>query len=274
MAEPIESAPRRAATPPDIEYEDTQSIHELRSGASSSAPQIDGEISAQLGEEMQAQLAGMTSALQEQLQTIVAEMNNLKSELYSEQGGLAAKLEELTEKATALDGGSSPPQRQQPQLTQRPRPRQAASSSAAASSSSDHTMRAPAPGDAARLQQRRSVEFAPGTKEGPPARGPSNRRMAPRGAQPGWTPYLVGFILLCLGPMRPCVLHGTLVFFLALSPLFCLDVYSVSACLPHIRARRLAWELVKTVYNSIYELIAGAGGAVFFAEEEVPWYDK
>ena len=60
----------------------------------------------------------------------------------------------------------------------------------------------------------------------------------------------------------------------ALSPLFCLDVYSVSACLPHIHARRLAWELIKTVYNSIYDMIAGAGGAVFFAEEEVPWYDK
>ena len=50
--------------------------------------------------------------------------------------------------------------------------------------------------------------------------------------------------------------------------------FILSVCLPHIRARRLAWELVKTVYNSIYELIAGAGGAVFFAEEEVPWYDK
>ena len=59
-----------------------------------------------------------------------------------------------------------------------------------------------------------------------------------------------------------------------LSHLFLCLTFILSAVLSHIHARRLAWELIKTVYNSIYDMIAGAGGAVFFAEEEVPWYDK
>ena len=59
-----------------------------------------------------------------------------------------------------------------------------------------------------------------------------------------------------------------------LSRLSSVLTFILCACLPHIHARRLAWELIKTVYNSIYDMIAGAGGAVFFAEEEVPWYDK
>jgi len=49
----------------------------------------------------------MTSALQEQLLTITQEMNKLKSELYSEQGGLAEKLNSLTERAMQVEASRS-----------------------------------------------------------------------------------------------------------------------------------------------------------------------
>lgn len=86
----------------------------------------------------------------------------------------------------------------------------------------------------------RRVEWAPGTKEGPPARGPSTRRIPrtgnnyapPAQAPQPWTPYVVGFCLLCIGPLRP-----------------------------------LVWELVGSLWAAIMP------EAVQPQPEEVPWYD-
>lgn len=75
-------------------------------GAPSGGAVLDGDIMQTLASgDLPQQLAGMTSALQEQLLSITQEMNKLKGELYSEQGGLAAKLNDLAERA-ALESGS------------------------------------------------------------------------------------------------------------------------------------------------------------------------
>ena len=81
----------------------TEEISTEAAGSASDAGggAVDGEIMQALASgDLPNQLAGMTSALQEQLLSITQEMNKLKSELYSEQGGLAPL--EATEQAGLL----------------------------------------------------------------------------------------------------------------------------------------------------------------------------
>ena len=84
---------------------------------------------------------------------------------------------------------------------------------------------------------RKGVEWAPGTKDGPPRMGPSTRRMSPRGArgqpEPGWTPYIIGFCVLCIGPLRP-----------------------------------LMWDVLKLLWHAIMP------AAVTEEEEVIAWYDQ
>jgi hypothetical protein len=76
--------------------------------AASGGAVLDGDIMQTLASgDLPQQLAGMTSALQEQLLSITQEMNKLKGELYSEQGGLAAKLNDLAERAALEVGGDA-----------------------------------------------------------------------------------------------------------------------------------------------------------------------
>ena len=87
------------ADPPPNGDEEVEEV-----GTSAGGPDVDSSandvMQALAAGDLPQQLAGMTSALQEQLLTITEEMNRLKSELYSEQGGLAAKLNDIAERAT------------------------------------------------------------------------------------------------------------------------------------------------------------------------------
>lgn len=62
------------------------------------------------------------------------------------------------------------------------------------------------------------------------------RPLPPRQEPPtSWTPYVVGFVLLCMGPLRP-----------------------------------LVWELLSAVYEQLQVLLLGGP----IDPEEVPWYDQ
>ena len=141
--------------------------------------------------ELPNQLAGATAALQEQLLAITQEMSKLKSEIYSEQGGLAEKLGVLAQQAHALEPKGGP-----------------------ASSSADGA-RGLARRPAGNIRERarhveppassqigaRRVEFAPGTLDPLPMRERGRVRAPPQ--TPGWTTYIIGFCFLCIGPLRP-----------------------------------------------------------------------
>lgn len=178
------------------------------------------------------QLAGMTQSLQAQLAAITQEMNALKGELYSEQGGLASKLAELSQRAGDLDAGS-------------------ASASTAANPPNDFSAK-PSPAASERREPSglkpsirnrpagtRQVEWEPGTRD-PLPRRPMGRAMPPRRQPPqqaaSWTPYIVGFTVLCIGPMRP-----------------------------------LVWELVSQLYALVSEALPWSNA---MSEPEVPWYDQ
>ena len=47
----------------------------------------------------------------------------------------------------------------------------------------------------------RRVNFAPGTPDPTPMR----QRYGRPDPRPGWTPYIIGFCVVCLGPMRPLI---------------------------------------------------------------------
>ena len=90
----------------------------------------------------------------------------------------------------------------------------------------------------------RRVEFSSDT--GNPTREMPHHRagrqqMGRRQAEQSWTPYIVGFCMLCLGPMRPLLL-----------------------------------ELISTIYGEVgklvWPLLGGSGS--FGEEEEVAWYDQ
>lgn len=203
-------------------------------GGGGAAPALDGDLmQAVAGGELQEQLAGATQLLQEQLMSITQEMNRLKSEIYSEQGSLNDRLGELTAAAAGLDPGAGAEQRGggtlgscsnasssgAQQLRSRPPPARKASSE-------------PRPTPRARETDRR-VEFAPGTRDPVPMR---DRYMGRAPMQPPpqpWAPYIVGFVLLCIGPLRPIV-----------------------------------WELLSTLWSWLSQQLWG--GAV---EEELAWYD-
>ena len=78
----------------------------------------------------------------------------------------------------------------------------------------------------------RRVEFAPGTTDPMPMR----ERYRQGGArQQKWMPYIVGFVVLCIGPMRP-----------------------------------LLWQLLKSLASELPQLWHGRTGE----EEELAWYDQ
>ena len=172
-------------------------------------------------------MAGWNPVLTE-LMAITQEMSRLKSEIYSEQGGLAEKLTELTKQAGALDGavgngssGSSagsyasggggsgggggnsglrrpnPNPNPNPNLGLRARGRDGAV---------DRPERAVVPPrrdeDRSRTAGRR-VEFAPGTPDPMPMR----QRYRREEARQGWTPYMIGVCVVCVGPLRPILME-------------------------------------------------------------------
>ena len=211
---------------------------------------LDGDVMQQLADgRLPEQLAGATTMLQEQLKMISEEMNKLKSELYSEQGGLAEKLTEITRQASTLEGNA--PSRgacggargngydsgstsggDSGGLRSRPRP--------AISQPRDEGERFDA-ADGRPTDPKRRVEFTSDT--GNPTREIPHHRAGRmmqqrRQAEASWTPYIVGFCMLCLGPMRPLLL----------------DVLS------------LLWSSVVGFVPFIGERVG--------AEEDVPWYDQ
>jgi hypothetical protein len=226
-------------------------------GKRSGSAVLDGDVMQALADgNLPEQLADATSALQEQLLAITQEMQKLKSDLYSEQGGLAAKLTELTEQAGMLhgDGAASSPAQidEHTGLGSSGCGRPGACSSGSMEGSSSHdaapairarpAAKAKPPSDACSGNGRarptresgRRVEFAPGTQDPLPMRERYGYGQAPlRQPQQGWTPYVVGFCLLCLGPLRP-----------------------------------LVWELVTTILATVPMFWQKAA-----VEQDLPWYD-
>ena len=96
------------------------------------------------------------------------------------------------------------------------------------------------PGAARGSGERRRVEFTPDTHDPIPMRqrgGITRSRQPPQ--QAGWTPYIVGFCLLCIGPLRP-----------------------------------LVWELITTVPKLLGDVSIGDPLAWFQAQEEPAWYEQ
>ncbi len=201
-----------------------------------------------------AMVAGMTEELAMALNGIKDEMNRLKAELYSEDGGLgglSAQLDELRAQAGSLVGDepSSPggavaggtsasgcggvgaaggsacsSSGRKSAIRQELRERRAAQAgsarpdtapSAASSAAGASAGGAPTSGSACRGSRSgsrtgRRVEFEPGTPD--PAPQAQLRRRWRGGArrpppQAGWSPYIVCFVLICLGPLRPLLLQ-------------------------------------------------------------------
>ena len=232
--------------------------------------QLDGDIMQALADGgLQEQLAGATSALQQQLLSITEEMNRLKSEIYSEQGSLAARLGELTERAADLEPAAAASREAKASeartggLGSRGVAGGCSNSARSVSGGGDGRAgagggggggggsacgnrglraRPPACRDPTKQvsgtpSQRgsRRVEFAPGTQDPLPMR--DRMRQPPmRAQQPGWAPYVVGFIVLCLGPMRP-----------------------------------LMWEVLTLLWGQVSQLI---GGERLDDGEPAAWYDE
>jgi hypothetical protein len=174
--------------------------------AAPKAPQLDGELLAQISNgDLPNQLADMTSALQEQLQAITSEMNRLKRDINSEQGGLAARLGALSERVTteASDSSKNPASSVEKLAPDRRR------SGAALSCEQRPRSTGTGTGTGAGTGGKR-IEWAPGTASTDGmSRRDQQRQMRAAGqearARLGWTPYLVGVGLVCLGPLRPLV---------------------------------------------------------------------
>ena len=172
------------ADPPPNGDEEVEEV-----GTSAGGPDVDSSandvMQALAAGDLPQQLAGMTSALQEQLLTITEEMNRLKSELYSEQGGLAAKLNDIAERATletqksGRAGSSSSAHAPTSSgesacsscCNRRPGASASSSSSFQSHEGSATARYAPAPSSSARAdgaerrQAGRHVDWAPGTRE-------------------------------------------------------------------------------------------------------------
>ncbi|KAL1508569.1 hypothetical protein AB1Y20_004668 [Prymnesium parvum] len=168
--------------PPDGKGDDPTSSPDAPSGA----PLLDGAVATQLH--------GATAELAGQLQAIMNEMHRLKSDLYSSDGGLggiAAEIDRLKQETSGL--AAAPP----PSASRRcgGAPRLAAT-------------HCPPP----RAEAARRVSFDRDamvrSANGRPADDPRGRRVRRRAAEPAsavhpWTPYVVGLLVVCLGPMRP-----------------------------------------------------------------------
>lgn len=183
----------------------------------------------------------MTTALQEQLLTITQEMNKLKTELYSEQGGLAEKLNDLTARAAQVEesrggggGGarSAPPGRD----CGGPSASTCYNRGAGEARGAPSSMRGGRGGGGEERQAGRQVDWAPGTRD----RTRENRRgmMPQRRQDNSWTPYIIGLTLITIGPLRPLLL-----------------------------------ELLSFLYRELYPLVLGIPGGGD-DDGEPAWYDQ
>ena len=227
-------------------------------------PELYGDVMQALG--VPEQLAGATAALQEQLLMITREMQNLKKEMYSEQGGLTAQLASISQRTAQLDvggvaarnGGSDQghfgrgrdeearararaPHGRSPQpgaAADAPSGSGACAPSRVANGAARGSCGSCSSGLRERLPTRhreeeeeddelptsahrsgggghstgaargRRVEFTPDTHDPIPMRqrgGLTRSRQPPPEA--GWSPYIIGFFILCFGPLRPLVLE-------------------------------------------------------------------
>ena len=159
------------------------------------------------------ELAGATSMIAEQLSTITEEMNRLKAELYSDSGlgSIKAELDALR------TGGLEQIQAQVQQLENE--------SGAATTGACTRRPAAAAKGALSRgsaagaSSAGRGVSFAPDTRDVARRHGESRsigRRPQPRGARSrddgagggaSWTPYVVGAVIICIGPARPLLMR-------------------------------------------------------------------
>mmetsp|Transcript_35538 Transcript_35538/g.93279 ORF Transcript_35538/g.93279 Transcript_35538/m.93279 type:complete len:212 (-) Transcript_35538:301-936(-) len=202
-------------------------------------PVLDGELLQSIADgELPKQLAGATAALQEQLAAITREMQTLKSEMYSEQHGLTAQLSEIAQRAQDLQGGGDHVTSSVAAPTLRGRPGRPLEGDGKPSGSrtvmANELDARPSSG-----AQRRRVEFTPDTHDPVPMRqrGGLARVRPVAQSQPGWTPYIIGFGLMCIGPLRPLV-------------------YELFKSLPSLLSGLASW------------LMSGGG------EEELAWYEQ
>ena len=186
------------------------------------------------------QLAGATSALHEQLAAITREMQSLKAEIHSEQSGLTAQINELARGVGSLDRDDhANPSRASVQLrTDRShvtdsdslKVREQLRPARRLRDESDRHEK-PTP----RSASERRVEFSPSTRDPMPMHQRAALRDRRPQQQPGWMPYIVGFCIVCMGPLRPLL-------------------YDAITTLPG-----LLWQ----VWSSSLQ-----------QEEELPWYDQ
>ena len=146
---------------------------------------------------------------------ITREMQNLKSEIYSEQNGLSAQLQSIAQRAEELDGGrgsscggsdqrgGGPASAAGGGLRERPASRCPSGAGKERRTSGTAPSGVEAPPRRAEAAPRRRVEFTPDTHDPVPMRQRRGLTRSQPVPQPSWTPYVVGFTLLCLGPLRP-----------------------------------------------------------------------
>ena len=159
-------------------------------------------------------------------------MQTLKSEMCSEQSGLTAQLSDIAQRAQQLDMDGTEGSRAGSGASR------AGPSRGGAGAAIRERPAARAPQGKATTPGRR-VEFTPDTTDPIPMRqrgGLTRSRPAP--SEPSWTPYLIGFCLLCIGPLRP-----------------------------------LLYELVKAVPALLGDALGGAWGGGS-REQDLPWYEQ
>lgn len=193
------------------EVEVEGSVNRDPGSGSAGAPQLDGELMQALSSgELPQQLASMTTALQEQLKSITEEMNRLKGEIYDEQGGIAEKLGRLTEElAHEQSEQRRPPplsQQQQPWPHRSPPAGMAGDGGQDGGCGSVLHQRRPGARNEGALGGSRRVDFAAGTNT-TSRMSRRDRLMETRRQELSWTPYLIGFTLVCIGPLRPLLIE-------------------------------------------------------------------
>lgn len=159
---------------------------------------------APLQAEMHEALAGATADIATQLKSITDEMNRLKSELYSSDGGLGSITQELEkikqQAAVGMKGPDMGPGAGGGGCRPRPSTRPAERGSTCCSSGRESLhgqAESSAYGDHNPWLDRDRVS---GHGEGSPRRRP---RPPPQPQPTSWVPYIVGALILFLGPLRP-----------------------------------------------------------------------
>lgn len=209
---PLTSGLRRG-TPPEGEENVEGDMEELPvdSVSHEEAAPAEEERAPELNEALKEQLGSATLEIAQQLKGITEEMNRLKSELYSNDGGLggiAAELERIKEEAGGLQNG---PPAERP--TGRPRPAPAGGSTTGPMRRVGFRDGVEAPASAADRDSAGAEgpmmhpsEMANLTKQ---QRKELNRQLMTgrrqNRAQPPakWAPFMIGAMLVSLGPLRP-----------------------------------------------------------------------